>query len=128
MTIWYLLTEDKVEVELIPIKPCSKKLRICFVHESIPFVGFGFLDNAVMIVAGDYIDLTIGATFGISVMAAAALGNTISDCCGIVFGGYVEMVADRMGLAKPRFTEAEADHSHARIAKVLYLTIRLEPL
>ena len=51
--------------------------------------------------------------------AAAALGNTISDCCGIVFGGYVEMVADRMGLAKPRFTEAEADHSHARIAKVL---------
>ena len=30
-----------------------------------------------MIMAGEYIDLTLGATLGISTMAAAALGNTL---------------------------------------------------
>ena len=40
----------------------------------IPFVGFGFLDNALMIIAGDYIDTTIGVALGISTMAAAGFG------------------------------------------------------
>ena len=30
------------------------------VHQSLPFVGFGFLDNLIMIVAGEYIDASIG--------------------------------------------------------------------
>ena len=29
-------------------------------HQSLPFVGFGFLDNLIMIVAGEYIDASIG--------------------------------------------------------------------
>jgi Transmembrane protein 65 len=37
---------------------------------------------------GDYIDLTIGMTLGISTMAAAALGNTISDVAGIGSAWY----------------------------------------
>ena len=90
--------------------------RICFIHNAVPFIGFGFLDNAVMIVAGDYIDSTLGVAFHISgltslvskvygkwfttftVLAAAGLGNTMSDVVGIFFGGYVELLADRMGL------------------------------
>ena len=32
------------------------------------------------------------------VLAAAGLGNTMSDVVGIFFGGYVELLADRMGL------------------------------
>ena len=32
-------------------------------HQSIPFIGFGFLDNFIMIVAGEYIDSSIGASF-----------------------------------------------------------------
>lgn len=52
--------------ELIPVKPSSKECRICFVHNAIPFIGFGFLDNVVMIVAGDYIDSTLGVAFNIS--------------------------------------------------------------
>ena len=40
--------------------------RICFIHNAVPFIGFGFLDNAVMIVAGDYIDSTLGVAFHIS--------------------------------------------------------------
>ena len=38
----------------------------------------------------------------ISVLAAAGLGNTMSDVVGIFFGGYVELLADRMGLPQDR--------------------------
>lgn len=40
--------------------PSSKDLRQLAYHNSLPFVGFGFLDNFVMILAGEYIDLTLG--------------------------------------------------------------------
>ena len=70
-----------------------------------------------MIIAGDYIDSTLGVTFHISVLAAAALGNTMSDLVGIFFGGYVELLADRMGLPQPKFSPAVADSIYARVAK-----------
>jgi len=110
-------SDESNETGLVPVKPSSKECRICFVHNAVPFVGFGFLDNVVMIVAGDYIDSTLGVAFNISVLAAAGLGNTLSDVVGIFFGGYIELVADRMGLPKPNFTAAEADHMNARVAK-----------
>ncbi|CAM9152537.1 unnamed protein product, partial [Phaeothamnion confervicola] len=47
------------------------------------FVGFGIMDNAILIVAGEYIDLTLGVALGISTMAAAALGNLVSDIFGV---------------------------------------------
>lgn len=37
-------------------------------YVSLPFVGFGFLDNFLMIVAGSYIDIGVGAIFTISTM------------------------------------------------------------
>lgn len=36
-----------------------------------------------MIIAGDYIESSIGVYMAISTMAAAALGNTISDIFGL---------------------------------------------
>ena len=47
--------------------PSVGQLRLVFLHQLFPFLGFGFLDNLIMIVAGDYIDTTIGITLGISV-------------------------------------------------------------
>merc|ERR1719401_2872720 len=35
---------------------------------SVPYVGFGFMDNFIMIVAGDAIDASIGVKLGISTM------------------------------------------------------------
>ena len=72
-------------------------MRKLAIHNSIPFVGFGFLDNLIMILAGEYIDMTLGMTLGISTMAAAALGNTISDLCGIGSAWYVETWATKLG-------------------------------
>lgn len=48
-----------------------------FTASAIPFVGFGFLDNLIMILAGDYIDAKLGAAFAISTMAAAGVAHTL---------------------------------------------------
>ncbi|CAL8374219.1 unnamed protein product [Boreogadus saida] len=48
------------------------QIRYVLLHNAIPFVGFGFLDNAIMIAAGTQIELSIGVTLGISTMAGNA--------------------------------------------------------
>lgn len=47
--------------------PSPEQLKLVFLQQLIPFVGFGFLDNLIMILAGEYIDTTIGLALGISV-------------------------------------------------------------
>ena len=39
------------------------------IYSGLPFLGFGFLDNFLMIIAGSYIELGIGMVFTISTMA-----------------------------------------------------------
>ncbi|KAK3861838.1 hypothetical protein Pcinc_032238 [Petrolisthes cinctipes] len=90
-----------------PKKPTIAELRKLAVHNALPFVGFGLLDNVIMIVAGDYIDLTIGTMLGISTMAAAALGNTISDLAGIGSAWYVENIAVKIGIRAPELTQEQ---------------------
>eukprot|EP00854_Cymbomonas_tetramitiformis_P014775 gene14775-17461_t len=84
-----------------------KDLRIHALTESLPFLGFGFVDNLIMILAGEYIDMTIGLAFGLSTMAAAGLGNTLSDVAGVGLGGTVSMLVDKLGLPKPNFTRLQ---------------------
>ena len=63
--------------------PRPRQLAQLGLVAAIPFVGFGFADNAVMIICGDYIDQTFGIMFGLSTLAAAGLGNTVSDVIGV---------------------------------------------
>ena len=51
-------------------KPTAGELKQLAYHNSLPFIGFGFLDNFIMIVAGEYIDLTLGMKLGISTMVS----------------------------------------------------------
>jgi hypothetical protein len=53
-------------------------------------VGFGFMDNFVMIQAGSYIDSTLGVQFGLTTMTAAAMGQVVSDVSGVLFGGTLD--------------------------------------
>ncbi|XP_061144472.1 transmembrane protein 65-like isoform X2 [Syngnathus typhle] len=69
------------QLEIAP--PTAAQLRYVLLHNALPFVGFGFLDNCIMIVAGTQIELSIGVILGISTMAAAALGNLVSDLAGL---------------------------------------------
>lgn len=48
-----------------------------FFASAIPFVAFGFLDNFIMLVAGDEIDQVFGHRLGLSTLASAGLGNCV---------------------------------------------------
>jgi len=97
-------------------KPTWSDLNKLAIHQSLPFIGFGFLDNFIMIVAGEYIDASIGASLTISTMAAAALGNTLSDVFGVGSAWYVEASARRLGMNPPNLTDEQLDSRSARIA------------
>uniref|UniRef100_F6SNF7 Transmembrane protein 65 n=1 Tax=Monodelphis domestica TaxID=13616 RepID=F6SNF7_MONDO len=96
--------------------PNRAQLRYVFIHNALPFVGFGFLDNAIMIVAGTQIELSIGIILGISTMAAAALGNLVSDLAGLGLAGYVEALASRLGLSIPDLTPKQVDMWQTRLS------------
>lgn len=63
---------------------------------------------------GDYIDTTIGTGLGISTMAAAALGNTISDLAGIGSAWYVENIAVKIGIKAPELSPEQLEGVAAR--------------
>lgn len=48
--------------------------------------------------------MTVGVAMGISTMAAAALGNTISDVSGVGLGGFIESMATKLGLPPSRLS------------------------
>eukprot|EP00090_Calanus_glacialis_P046412 TRINITY_DN9101_c0_g1_i2.p1 TRINITY_DN9101_c0_g1~~TRINITY_DN9101_c0_g1_i2.p1 ORF type:complete len:255 (-),score=45.61 TRINITY_DN9101_c0_g1_i2:486-1250(-) len=98
------------------LKPTLQELKQLAYHNSLPFIGFGFLDNFIMIMAGEYIDITLGAKLGISTMAAAAFGNTISDMMGVGSAWYVESWADRLGAHPPDLTPDQLEMPSSRIS------------
>jgi len=88
--------------------PSSLQLRRHAIACAVPMVGFGAMDNFIMIQAGDYIDTTIGVSFGMATMTAAACGQICSDFSGVCFGGTVEALANKLGLPLANLTPAQA--------------------
>eukprot|EP01047_Picozoa_sp_COSAG01_P008965 COSAG01_NODE_362_length_18130_cov_34.672307_8_plen_259_part_00 len=84
------------------------QLKATALFVGIPMVGFGFMDNLIMIIAGDAIDASIGVTFGLSTLCAAGFGNLISDVAGLGLGGYIEASADKIGITNPKLSHAQA--------------------
>lgn len=68
------------------------QVRAVLLSAAVPMIGFGFMDNFIMIQAGSMIDNTLGVQFGLATMTAAALGQVVSDTCGVLFGGTLERV------------------------------------
>uniref|UniRef100_UPI0037E8DB2F transmembrane protein 65 n=1 Tax=Semicossyphus pulcher TaxID=241346 RepID=UPI0037E8DB2F len=99
-----------------PSPPTAAQIRYVLFHNALPFVGFGFLDNAIMIAAGTQIELSIGVTLGISTMAAAALGNLVSDLAGLGLAGYVESLASKLGMQVPDLTPKQVDMWQTRVS------------
>lgn len=52
---------------------------------------------------------TLGALLGISTMAAAALGNIISDVAGVGLAHYVELLVARLGFQQPELTPRQVN-------------------
>ena len=97
--------------------PSRSQLFRLAVGVGVPMVGFGVADNAIMIVAGDQIDATLGVKFGFSTMAAAGLGNLLSDICGISLGELIEGWCVRFGLEAPALTAEQAAMRATRMVK-----------
>ncbi|EFO24756.1 hypothetical protein LOAG_03727 [Loa loa] len=108
-----------LEKQLLPNISSGKSLSRhqayqLFLVNSIPFIGFGFLDNAIMLVAGGYIDKTIGTWFALSTMAAAALGNTVSDAAGVGLAHYVGIIVSKCGIKHPVLNSEQLESSFVR--------------
>nr|CAD7427260.1 unnamed protein product [Timema monikensis] len=77
--------------------------------------------------SGDYIEYSIGTVVVISTMAAAALGNTISDILGLGSAWYVERMAIRVGMKPPKLSPIQLDmpisRRFANLGRVLGVTI-----
>jgi GAF domain-containing protein len=86
-------------------------------HVSSFTIGFGIMDNAILIVAGDAIDTSLGVVLGISTMCAAAIGNIISDVAGIMLGTVVEdFCAKYIPLRIPVLTHTQRQLRSVRMA------------
>lgn len=97
--------------------PTARQLRIYFAQNCIPFIGFGFFDNAIMLIAGDYLDAKLGVAFGLTTLAAAAIGNTVSDVIGLWISGFIETAGAAMGLPESGMTLEQQNDIRARILK-----------
>jgi len=95
--------------------PTSEQLRILAFRSAIPMVGFGIMDNVVMITAGEAIDSTFGVYLGISTMAAAGFGQCISDVAGLTSGGLVDAGVSKLNLRHHGLSPKQLDLKIARI-------------
>jgi Transmembrane protein 65 len=95
-----LQQETMTQVSTV-VPPTYPQLQTLFVSSAIPMVAFGFMDNMIMIQAGSYIDATFGATLGMATLAAAAMGQVVSDVSGVIFGSTVERLFQRFGFTRP---------------------------
>jgi len=98
-------------------QPSPVQLRQLGIACAVPMVAFGFMDNFIMIVAGDAIDSTLGMTLGLSTLAAAGIGNLISDIAGVWSGDIVENGAKRIGIVEPNLNDEQADHRSTKLVK-----------
>jgi putative methionine-R-sulfoxide reductase with GAF domain len=78
-------------------------------------VGFGIMDNFVMITAGDAIDSTFGVAFGLSTMAAAGFGQCVSDVAGVTSGGVVDNAVSKLNLPKHGLSQAQLELKQTRM-------------
>ncbi|WKY03514.1 hypothetical protein Q1695_004909 [Nippostrongylus brasiliensis] len=92
----------------------DEQTKSLFLINALPFIGFGFLDNMIMIIAGNYIDQKLGTLLCLSTMAAAGLGNLISDVAGVGLAHYVESIFHKIGLKHPVLTAEQLDSPKAR--------------
>lgn len=83
------------------IEPTHHQLYAVALHQAIPFVGFGIMDNAILILAGEAIDVYLGAALGLSTMCAAAIGNIISNWVGVENSSQFCLVMPYSNVSQP---------------------------
>lgn len=104
---WALKTIESGPQRAEVTEPTRRQLLCVSLGALVPFVGFGMVDNGLMVIYGDVIDGTLGVWFGFSMLASAALGNAISNIFGMVLHGTIHKWSDKLGLPDPHLTLAQ---------------------
>ena len=95
------------------------QLRSVAASQMYPFIGFGFLDNALMLAFGESIEASVGVTLGLSTMAAAAIGNTLSDVCGVGLANKIEYWCAKFGLTdEVKMTKIQTKQMRVVVARL----------
>lgn len=105
--------------ESVTKNPSTRQLLSLAAFVAVPFCGFGFADNAIMIVCGDIIDAHFGTMLGLTTLAAAGLGNWISDVVGLGLGDAIERWASRMGLSNGNLSPAQEKLQRTKITVLM---------
>ena len=94
-------------------------LKSVALSQMYPFIGFGFLDNALMLAFGETIESSVGLSLGLSTMAAAAIGNTLSDVCGVGLANKIEYWCAKFGLTEEvTMTTGQAKEMRVVVARL----------
>lgn len=101
------IIEDAARRSEVVLDPTRKQCLFTMFATMVPFMGFGFTDNGLMVIFGDSIDGTLGRVFGWSMLACAALGNAVSNIFGMMLHGTINKAADRLGLPDAKLTLAQ---------------------
>lgn len=99
--------------------PSVRQLQLVALQAAIPMIGFGFIDNVVLIQAGEAIDLSLGVTLGLSTMAAAALGQCVSNIAGLSCGGIVDAGVARMRMPSHALNPEQLDMRITRVSQTM---------
>jgi hypothetical protein len=94
--------------------PSWKQLRLLCYQNMLPFIGFGFLDNFIMITVADRIEESIGVVLCLSTMAAAGMGNMVSDLAGLGLADQVDSLCRALGIPNPRLSAGQLTHRASR--------------
>ena len=95
------------------------QLKSVALSQMYPFIGFGFLDNALMLAFGETIESSVGLSLGLSTMAAAAIGNTLSDVCGVGLANKIEYWCAKCGLTEEvTMTAGQAKEMRVVVARL----------
>ncbi|OQR81079.1 hypothetical protein ACHHYP_16795 [Achlya hypogyna] len=89
-------------------RPSARQLRLVMLASGIPFIGFGVVDNLLMLTAGDFLEENLRTLMPISVLATAGLANCVSDVAGLSLGGVIESFARKLGIGDPQLSSTQA--------------------
>ncbi len=112
------LKRSVTNINNIATAPTNSQLAKLALRSGFPFLGFGIADNLFMLTFGDLIESNFGATLMLSTMAAAALGNTISDILGIGLSGFISQFADKLGFPSPNLSEAQSNMTITKVVAI----------
>ncbi|CAI5932327.1 unnamed protein product [Closterium sp. NIES-64] len=90
------------------------QLALLAKKEALGNLGFGLTKNTVMIISGDFIASTLGATFGFSTLMAAGLGNAVADVIGTWSRGAIESSSSKL-LPGSTFSSHQLEHPKAQL-------------